>query len=267
MSQQFLLAFPNLITETTPTLSGGSYRTTAPQSNLLTWPLAEVARTTDATSASTKISIDWGSAKTARALIIPGHNASSAGTIRWKRGSSAGGTQVDDSGTINCWRFTPRSYDGSVYDLQVLLTAASSARYETIEIVDTANAAGYLDLGRLFIGPVFAATWNPDYGLRDGHTELSKVGKAFGGAQWPYQNRRPRSVSFALNFLSLTEGDTLHEMEQIEGITGEVGYLPYSDDPARMQRYGMLGLLRELSGIEYPRTLNRGRGFAIDQRV
>ena len=48
---------------------------------------------------------------------------------------------------------------------------------------------------------------------------------------------------------------------------GEVGYLPYSDDAARMQQYGMLGLLRELSGIEYPRTLNRARAFAIDQRV
>lgn len=267
MSQQFLLAFPNLITETTPTLSGGDYRTTAPRSNLLTWPLAEVARTTDAAVDSTKISIDWGSAKTARALIIPRHNVSSAGTIRWKRGTSAGGTQVADSGTINAWRFTPRSYDGAVYDLQVLLSASSSARYETIEIVDTTNAAGYIDFGRLFIAPVFAATWNPDYGLRDGHNELSKVGRAFGGAQWPNQNRRPRSVSFALNFLSLSEGDTLHEMEQIEGTTAEVGYLPYSDDAARMQRFGMLGMLRDLSGIEYPRTLNRGRGFAIEQRV
>ena len=249
----------------TPTYSAGSWA--LPLTNLTSRRRSDVARSTDATSANTKLRIDWGSAKTARALIIPRHNVSSAGTIRWKRGTSAGGSQVDDSGAINAWRFTPRSYDGSVYDLQVLLSAASSARYETIEIVDTANAAGYIDFGRLFIGPVFAATWNPDYGLRDGHTELSKVGKAFGGAQWPYQNRRPRAVSFALNFLSFTEGDTLHEMEQIEGITGEVGYLPYSDDPARMQRYGMLGLLRDLSGIEYPRTLNRGRGFAIDQRV
>lgn len=266
MAQTFILAYPNLVTESV-SFSGGSWLATAPASNVGTRALADTARSTDASTPFTKIIIDHGSAKSARALAICRHNLSSAATITWKRGTTSGASDVADSGAIAAWRFTPYAYDGALYDAQILMSAATSARYELIEISDATNTDNYVEIGRVFIGPVFESTYNPSYGLRDKHEDLSTIAIADGGADWITERRRSRAVSFALNWLSLSEGDTVHEMEQILGTTGEVLYLPYTDTPARMQRYGMLGRMRELSGIEYPQSLTRGKGFEIVQRI
>jgi hypothetical protein len=36
------------------------------------------------------------------------------------------------------------------------------------------------------------------------------------------------------------------------GMTGEVLYYPYPDEPGRSQQYGFLGRLMEMSALEYP---------------
>lgn len=261
----FLLAFPNRIDDAT--ITGGSWIAGAPVTNVGTWALAETARSTNALTTSTKIRINHGAAVTARALVLMRHNLSSAATVRWMRGTTGGGSDVADSGTVNAWRFTPRAYDGAVYDVQVVQTSQTSAQYDEIEIVDTGNAAGYIEIGRVFVGPAFAPTYNPNYGLVDGHEDLSVIGRAHSGAQWPAASRRLRKVQFEMTALTLAEGATMHEMEQIEGTTGEVAHLPHIDIPGDMQRYGFVGLLQELSGIQYPRWEARGRAFSISQRA
>ena len=266
----FLLGYGNLFeTVSGYTIGGaGSWESAAPDDNIATWALAETAVSVDATAASTKLRIDWGSAQSARALIIMNDNTSAAGTVRWMRGSSAGGTEVADSGAVNRWHFTPRgSGSGAVYNGVVLQASQAAARYEQIEIVDTGNADGELSIGRIMICPVHALTYNPSYGLVDSHEDLSIIGRAHSGAQWPAPNRRLRQVQFELVALSLTEGDALHEMEQIEGLTGEVAYLPFIDRPADMQRYGMVGMMQQLSGIQYPRFNTRSRAFSVRQRA
>ncbi len=261
----FLIGFPNRIDSAT--ITGGSWLAGAPVANVGTWALAETARSSNALAASTKIRINHGSAVTARVLVLMRHNLSSAATVRWMRGTTGGGSDVADSGTVDAWRFTPRSYDGEVYDVQVVQTSQTSAQYDEIEIVDTGNAAGYIEIGRVFVGPAFAPTYNPNYGLVDGHDDLSVIGQAHSGAQWPAASRRLRTARFDMEHLTLDEGDALHEMEQIEGQTGEVAYLPCTDLPGHMQRYGMVGMLQELNGILYPRWQTRSRAFAVRQRA
>jgi hypothetical protein len=70
-----------------------------------------------------------------------------------------------------------------------------------------------------------------------------------------------------LDQLTLAEGAALNEMEQEEGLTEEVAYLPYLDDPAEMQRYAFTGLLKELNGIEYPYANTRRRAFSMTKRL
>lgn len=235
----FAIGFPNLLTRAGISVGGGDWLPTAPAENVATWPLAEDARTADALTASTVIDIDHGSAQAAQALLIVRHNLSAAATVRWTRGTTVGGTEVADSGAVSAWRFTPRSTGaGALYDVQVVLSASSSARHERIAITDTGNAAGYVSIGRVMICPLIAPQYAASYGLRDGHTEASTVAKGKSGAAWPDEQARLRNASFALPALTLTEGDALHEMEQVEGTTREVAYLPYGDDPARRQRYG-----------------------------
>lgn len=267
MTQKFAILYPNLVTESTA-ITGGSWLAGAPVTNVGTRPLAETARSTSASNtAHTKILIDHGSAKTARALKISAHNLSSSATIVWKRGTSSGGSEVSNSGSVAAWRFSPETFDGTIYDADILLSAENSARYDTIEITDTSNAAGFVDIGRVLIGPVFESRWNPSYGLRHGHIEKSTVGEAKGGADWAWEGRRIRTVQFVLDFLTLAEGDLMDQFAQTHGITREVGWLPYNDVPARMQQFGMLALMRELSGIAHPRYSENSMAFSLRKRV
>jgi hypothetical protein len=263
----FALGKYNLLSIESPTIAGGSWLADAPVTKIATWALADSARSTDLTTTSTKITIDWGAAKTAQILTFPRHNLSSTATIRWKRGTTAGASDVADSTSLPVWLFTPRAYRGDVYEVIVLQASETSARYETVEIVDTSNPDGYVDIGRVFISPLFVpAVWQ-SYGARDGYEDISVVKQSKGGADWRDRQRRRRTASFVLDQLTLAEGAALNEMEQEEGLTEEVAYLPYLDDPAEMQRYAFTGLLKELNGIEYPYANTRRRAFSMTKRL
>lgn len=263
----FALGFPNWLDIEGINIGGGEWLPAAQAANVATWPLAENAQTADVAPASTVIDINHFVPRAAQALIICRHNLSATATVRWTRGTTLGGAEVADSGAVSAWRFTPRSTGaGALYDVQVVMQASSSAQYDRIAITDTANPSSYVSIGRVMICPLIAPEYAASYGLRDGHTEASTVAKGKSGAAWPDEQDRLRTTSFALPALTLAEGDALHEMEQVEGTTREVAYLPYGDDPARRQRYGFTGLLRELSGLEYPHWRRRSRAFQIDQR-
>lgn len=262
-----VLGVPNRFTEAA-TISGGSWLAAAPASNIATWPLAETAVSTNASTSSTIIKIRWtGGPRTAQLLALANHNLSLPALIRWKRGTSDGASDVADSTAVLAWRFTPRVVDGGAYNVFVLLPAQSSAEYETIEIDDHTNAAGAISIGRVDVCPLFAPARAIDHTVRDGWADLSTIAEAESGADWPTVRRRRRLVQFTLPLLTLAEGDAAHEIDQVEGTTGEVVWLPYIEDPAQMQRYGFIGRLRELSSLEYPGYRRRAKGYSLLQRV
>jgi hypothetical protein len=162
---------------------------------------------------------------------------------------------------------TPSDW-GAQYAAIAALPAAISARYATVEIDDTANAAGHLDIGRLFVGGGLQPAYNASYGgFADEREDLSTVvanpnGKRFGTAR-----RRPRGVRFALQYTSQAEADRIHEMQAAVGTLDEVLYVPDPADAAHSQRYGFLGHLRQLSPIEYPFVLKRSIGFEIGEKL
>lgn len=145
---------------------------------------------------------------------------------------------------------------------------ALTARYGTVEIVDTANTAGYVQIGRLFVGGGFQPTkgaTRPSW--RDGRMELSSAVKSLAGKKYGVERRRPRMADFALGWLSLTEAELVHEMQDEVGVLDEVMLVPDPDDLAHAQRYGGLGLLRELSEIEYPHPLTRAVPFRWEEKL
>lgn len=258
----FGFGFTNLCT-LAGAVSGGSWLAGAPASNILTRDLAEVARSSDALAASTKMIIDWGSAQDARALAITFGNLSAAAQIRWSRGSTSGGNEVVAGDLTDAWAIN--SADGSTYHNIVLHAATTSARYELIEIVDTANADGYVEMARLFIGDLTIHQYGPEAGLQDVWRDHSTVERSDSASLWSTRRRRLRSASFVLPALTLDEADAMHDMQQRVGTTEEVLYLPYMGDAAAMQRYGMVGVLEELSPIEYPYYRRRKLPLRITQ--
>ena len=233
------------------TLAGGNWLAGLPVTNVATRDYAEVARSTDASESSTVIQLDHGSAKTARVLCISGHNLSSAATITWDRGTTAGGSDVQAGAAVNAWQITPGAWDGRQYAAWVVADS-TSARYDTITISDEANAAGYIELAYLWVGDLWTTTYGPSNGLTHGVQDFSGAERGDGGAFWSTRRRRIRNATMVLEAATPSEAAVLHDIQVYSATTEPVLYCADRGIAEDRQRYGFVGLLGELSGVEWP---------------
>jgi len=161
---------------------------------------------------------------------------------------------------------TPTNW-GEQYPL-IAAFDARTARYGTVEIDDTANPDGYVELGQLFVAGGFQPEHNAEYqGFGDGRTDLSSSVKSVGGQKYSTARRRPRTVDFNFPILTQAEGDHLDEMMAEVGTTEDVLYVPDPADAAKSQRYGFLGTLRELTPLEYPFFDKRAMPLRLEQKL
>lgn len=261
------------------TVSGGSWQSALPASNVATRVLAAVARSTNALTSSTKLQLDLGAARTLRAFALVNHNLSTAATWTIKLGTTSGASDVYSGSAANVWRLTAMdatvaalgvddaTYQRNDYAAVQVLAQSYSARHLTIEIADTGNADGYVQLGMVFAAGVWSPQVNAEYGLQDGHVDLSSSTAAESGAEWDTARRRRRRVKFLLSRLTQAEGDVVHEMQRVLGTVDDVLYIPDLADAAAQQRYGFVGRLQEMSTLEYPTYAIRAKGFQILERV
>ncbi|HMY98191.1 MAG TPA: hypothetical protein PLW24_01985 [Burkholderiaceae bacterium] len=264
MDSPFALGFVNHVD--TATVTGVGWEADAPPSSLVTYDLADTARSIDATAANTIIDIDFGSAKSVRLLYAQATNYSATATHRLQLGTTNGGSDVADSGAIDAWRFTPWQYDGRVWGSYILLPATYSARYARYRIVDESNADGYVELGRLSLCDAWFIPYGPEGGLADGHADRSSTILNESGSEQSTRRVRPRTVTLTVPYLTLDEGDYLHQVDQFLGTTDEVVYLPHTDNPARCQQYAMACRMTELTPLQFPRWGMRAKAFNLTQR-
>ena len=267
MSNNILLSYPNRANAAA--ITGGSWLAGLPASNLANREMWRVARSTNTLAASTKINVDIGASKLLRAFALANHNLSAAATWRVTLGTTAGASNVYDSGFVNVWRMTfdnlvewesvswwtgvaGDEYLRSPFAAMHAAPDSYSARYLTVEISDEANVDGYVQIGRLFAGGALQPTYNPVYGLQDGIKDLSTTDAAESGAFWGTERRRMRYTSLVLGWVTPTEAQYIQEMQRSLGTLGEVLYIPYPADMGESQRWGYIGRMSELSPIEYP---------------
>lgn len=276
-----LLGWPNRID--VATLSGGSWNASLPLNNLKTRELAVVARSANATTGSTQFDIDLGATRSLRALALVNHNLSQAATWKVSLGTSSGGSQVYAGSFQSAWALTfaeggieweannwwgagvGDEYTGHPFIAPFILAASYDARYVRVEISDATNAAGYVQIGRVFVGGGFVPTYNAAYGLQDSWVDLSSTESADNGALFATVRRRQRRTRFELGYTSLDEGAILYELARRQGTVYDVLYLPDLADYQVAQRYGYLGRLRELQPLEYPYPRARAIAFEVEE--
>jgi len=274
-----LISWPNR--GDTATLSGGSW--SLPLTNLQNRDQWLVARSNGLSSANTKFNIDFGQLRNIRAIALANHNLSQTATWRITLGTSSGANDIYTSNWQAVWMLTfdndmmlwedvsvwegivDQDYLNHPYLAVFVLPDWYNARYMTIEIVDTSNPNGYVEIGRAYIGGGFTPQYNPEYGLQDSWEDKTEIVEMASGATHAVVNRRYRKVQFVLPWLSQTEAAIIHEMQRRQGIYGEVLYIPDLADQQLNQRYGMLGRLTEMSAIEYPFYNTRQIGFTIKE--
>lgn len=261
------------------TASGGSWLSALPVGNVANRELAKVARSSTDATADTKIRLDFGAARTVRAFALVNHNLSSAATWLLKLGTTTGASDVYSGSAVNAWQLSAfdatvaalgvddATYQRSDYASIIVLPTSYSARHLTIEIDDTTNADGYVQVGMVFAGGLFVPEVNPVYGEpQHGHTDLSSGGQSESGAPSSTARRRLRTAHFLLPALTESEADIVHEMQRVAGLVDDVLYVPDTSDAAKQQRYGFVGRMSEMRPIEYPYYARQAKGFALLER-
>lgn len=260
----------------TATLSGGAWSAGAPRTNLATDDITQVARTTNLLAASTQFDFDLGQSRALRIVDLRNHNLSLGATWRLTLGTTAGASNVYDTGWQQVWRMTfdnellqwespswwfgtaSDEYLGHPFDAMFALPDWYTARYGRIEILDTSNAAGFIQIGHAFIGNAIQTSTNPEIGLQDTLDDLTTSSRASSGRRWYDPQRRQRGVLLEFKDLSQAEADLLYEVMRYHGTAGMLVYAPYSDDPGQMQRYGYAANLVEMSKLDTLKALRRG---------
>lgn len=258
----------------TATLSYGSWTAGLPLNNLKHRVQAKVARSVDLLLTSTRLKIDVGPDRIVRALALANHNISVEGRYR-ARGYSDGAytnlvddhdwadvfPTVYDSSDLewempNFWsgKYLPSELEGSRWPLIHLLETFSTSRYWLIEIDDTTNAAGFVQAGRLFIGPAWQFEVNytrpsSSLALETGtDVQVARSGTEYFDPQPTF-----RVAQFSTDWMTLDEAmASAFEIQRRMGLHGEVLFVQNPDDTRHALRRQFLGRLRQLSPIENP---------------
>ncbi len=280
-----LICFPNRADQAT--LSGGAWEATLPRANLQHRTLGKVARTSSDAASATQFDIDLGVERFIRALALVNHNISLDGLIRIRASTVSNfASTVYDSGwhdvwptvyafgevawgEINFWdgQYSDEERAGYTAAYAHILTSAAQARYWRVEIDDTANADGYIEIGRLFIGDGWQPTYNMSYrGAGIGWETGTEAQLARSGAEY-FDRRTPhRIVRFILDWMSEDDGmSRASELFRRAGVDQEVFYAFDPSDTVHALRRQFLGRLRTLSQIEFPYYSTTSAGFEIKE--
>jgi hypothetical protein len=249
----------------TPVVSGGSWVSTLPASNVLDRKLSRLARSTNALAASTQVLIDLGVARSVglMSILIPNITVSSTPTILFFASSSPSYTSFDlySSGSLQA---VPTGLtiedlmqpDGSRMNLwQVVTPAAFNARYLGFAITDTANADGHIDVARVVIAGAYRPSRPLTVGARSQLENDTVRTKTEGGATLYKAMPTSRVDTFSLANIPESEALTsIRRMQHRLGTSGPLFFVLDEADPYRYMR-SYQGTLRQLGALEYPDSL------------
>lgn len=220
----------NYVDLSTTTVTASSTAGTTSLSNLKSDTKSLVWRSTTGTQAS--LIIDFGSQKTVGGVVLAFCNLpSSTATIKLvgynapNTPSFTGSalttsvTAAFNTGALACcpwnnlslpvWGTNPAgssnySYGGGTYARNWLSTtqAATAIRYLGVEISDSSNTAGYIEVSRLITGPYWSPIYNTGYGMEAGIRDLSEHIRTESGDLLTRRGPRYRTLNFGLQWMN-----------------------------------------------------------------
>jgi hypothetical protein len=190
--------------------------------SLLTPTIAEVWRAGVGGATAHSLALDLGATVPLRVVAIAaprdGVLPGAAATWRVRAGSSAGGSQVFDSGTV--------ALDMRRGVAACLLPAGMAARYVTVTITGAAGDA-YLQLGRLWAGDALVTAHNIAYGWGRGPFDVGNSERAsLSGVRTIQRGATGRTLNFDLPMLSAAEAASLDDAALAVGTTGQAFLSP-----------------------------------------
>ena len=277
-----IIGYQNRIDEAV--LSGGSWQ--APLVNIQNRELQVKARSTNLLPASTLIDIDLGAYRVTSMLGVAAHNLSSDATYRVTAGTAAGLSDVYDSGLIEAW---PAVYatdeleweDDNFWDGRIseedrigynacltLQMPTVGAQFLRLEIFDSTNPSGYVELGRIFIGRKFEPSRGFEVGALIGYVDESEIENSLQGVEYFREIQMHRVANLTAPVMNKNEAfSAVFEMQRKSGITKEVMIIGDPDDAAEQLRQSFIGRLQQVSPIVHTAYDLHSVGFEIKELI
>lgn len=223
MTASTVIGYGNLIDSAT--LSGGDWATGGAAStlnNLKTRYLRQLAVSDGDGTSAAQFTIDLGSEKTIGLIALINHNITvGTGQITLTGSNNSGFTEI-------AWRGNNMlAYAGG--DFAVALPDDIAARYWKVEISDTSNAANYISIGRVFIGPAFAPLQGLEFGSSVGVESRSGINEAWSGMEHFEQRRNRRVWRGQFNYLLEAEANEWLALCRTNDVSGEVYILEQTE--------------------------------------
>lgn len=270
------------------TLSGGSWLGGAPLANLQQPLLSLRARSVDALVASTKFNVDLGNTTIiVRFIGLARHNLTLNATYRIRAGTTAGASDLYDSTALAVWpagylpedleweadnfwtgQLSAADVDGYPISLMHDCGANVRARYWTIEFTDTANPDGYVELARLWLGPLWSPQRNYAHGSTLGWEPRSISDYSLGGVKYSEERPSARVMKLPLPNLTTTEafGAVLDAQRRL-GTHGELWVLQDPADLARGFKRNFLATFRAFDPIARTFANLHGTSIEMEERL
>lgn len=280
-----LLAFNNRID--VATVSGGSWLSALPLTNVQSRAIKQVARSTNLLLGSTQFTIDLGPDKVIRMLALVGHNLSLVARYRIRGGAdNTFLTWSYDSGWLDVWppvyssynldwqslnwwsgRYLDEERQGYTWNLPHILPAAVNYRYWLVELDDqTKTDTAYVDVGRVFVAGAWQPVINMAPGASIGWETNTQVQEALSGAEF-FQRRNPyRVAQFTTDFMLDNEAmANAFDIQRRVGVDAEVFYIFDPADTVHLLRRSFLGRLRRMNPIEITNFLLRKTAWEVKE--
>jgi len=172
-------------------------------------------------------------------------------------------------GDENWWsgKYTTEEAEGYIAELVHILPSDRYERWWRIEFDDQTNAAGFIEIGRLFIGPVWQPKLNMSYdGASIGWETTTEARQAISGAEYFSDGINYRVQRFTLGHMKQDEAfSQAFELQRRAGISGEILWIHDPTDTVHALRRRFLARLRQLSPIEYPYPLTNSTAFELKE--
>ena len=145
------------------------------------------------------------------------------------------------------------------------INTLSSLRYWRVEISDTTNPAGWIQIGRLFMARGWTPSVNYVYGAGLGYQDPTPVDTSFSGAEFFDIRQKFRVMQFRLDYISDSEAYSYAlELQRLAGISGEVLVQPDGgENPGQQPLRSFVGRLRQMSQVTQPQPST----FSVDFEV
>ncbi len=269
MASRTLIAYGNRCDEAT--LSGGSWLAGLPLANLQNRLIAKVARSSGVTTAATKFDVDLGRARRIGMMALIGHNFTVVAKVRIRGDDAADfATPLYDSGWVDVWPYgmippelleweednfwlgtlSDQARAGYQSPFIHRVTTLPSLRYWRVEIDDTTNSDGYIQIGRLFLADVWQPTFGPVVGAAISMDDTTIIESSLGGSEYFDARAKPRVHRFDLRAMNKTEAYTrVLDLQNLLGVAGEILIDPDYADQENKPRRAFVGRLRSLAPV------------------